>query len=118
MDGEFVFVDEVYPVPVLNFYSDSSWSLLAERPQYAQNHALLCDTRATAFNVHIDGIGHFSLTDLALMSPLLTRLLNRQRPTTDPEHCLRTINRICLEFFDCHLKGEGEFGSGGKLRLR
>ena len=29
-DGEFVFVDKVYPVPVLNVYSDASWSHLFE----------------------------------------------------------------------------------------
>ncbi len=104
-DGEFIFVDEVYPVPVLNVYSDSSWSRLAELPQYAENHALLSDTDATAFNVYISGVGHFSLTDLALVSPLLTRIFNGQESTTDSEDCLRTINKVCLEFFDCYLKG-------------
>ncbi len=108
-DGEFAFVDEIYPVPVLNVYSDSSWSHLAEWPQYAENHALLSDTDATAFNVHISGVGHFSLTDLALASPLLTRIFNGQKSTTDPRYCLRIINKVCLEFFDCYLKGEGEF---------
>ena len=107
-DGEFVFVDEIYPVPVLNVYSDSSWSHLAEWPQYAENHALLSDTDATAFNVHISGVGHFSLTDLALASPLLTRIFNGQKSTTDPRYCLRMINKVCLEFFDCYLKGKGE----------
>jgi hypothetical protein len=56
-DGEFVFVYEAYPVPVLNVYSDSSWSYPAEWPQYAENHALLSDTDATAFNIHISGVG-------------------------------------------------------------
>lgn len=108
-DGEFVFADEAYPVPVLNVYSDSAWSHLAEWPQYAENHALLFDTDAIAFNVHISGVGHFSLTDLALASPLLTRIFNGQKSTTDPRYCLRMINKICLEFFNCYLKGKGEF---------
>jgi len=56
-DGEFVFVYEAYPVLVLNVYSDSSWSYPAEWPQYAENHALLSDTDATAFNIHISGVG-------------------------------------------------------------
>ena len=112
-NGEFVFIDEIYPVPVLNVYSDSSWSHLSEWPQYAEDYTLLSDSDATAFNVCISGVGHFTLTDLALASPLLTRIFNGQKSTTDTEYCLKTINRVCLEFFDCYLKGEGEFASGG-----
>lgn len=112
-DGEFVFTDEIYPVSVLNVYSDSSWSFLSEWPQYEENYALLSDTNATAFNVHISGVGHFTLTDLALTSPFLTRIFNGQKSTTDTEYCLKTINKICLEFFDCYLKGVGEFASSG-----
>lgn len=112
-EGEFVFVDEAYPVPVLNIYSDSGWGILASRPQYAENYALLSATDATAFSVHISGVGHLSLTDLALSSPPLTRILNGHTSTTDAVSCLKTINRISLEFFDCYLKGEGQFTSGG-----
>ncbi|MBU3192209.1 acetylxylan esterase [Clostridium bowmanii] len=108
-EGEFVFKDEIYPVPVLNVYSDSSWSNLAQWPQYAENYALLSGTNATAFNVHMSGVGHFTLTDLALTSPLLTRLFNGKKSTTSAEYCLKTINKICLEFFDSYLKGKGEF---------
>ena len=113
-DGEFIFKDEIYPVPVLNVYSNSSWSFLAEWPQYAENYDLLSDTKATAFNVHMSGVGHFTLTDLALTSPFLTRIFNGKKSTTDTEYCLKTINKICLEFFDCYLKGEGQFTSAGE----
>ena len=112
-DGEFVFTDEVYPVPVLNVYSDSLWSILGERPQYARNHALLSDTDATAFNVYISGVGHLTLTDFALTSPFLTRAFNGHKSTADTDYCLRTINKVCLAFFDCYLKQQGEFTSGG-----
>ena len=112
-DGEFVFEDEIYPVPVLNVYSDSSWSHLAEWPQYAKNYALLSDTNATAFNVHMSGVGHFTLTDLVLTSPFLTRMFNGQKSTTDTEYFIKTMNKICLDFFDSYLKGEGKFTSGG-----
>lgn len=112
-NGEFVFENEIYPVPVLNVYSDSSWSHLAQWPQYVENYALLSDTDATAFNVYISGVGHLTLTDLALTSPFFTRILNGQKPTTDTKYCLKTINKVCLEFFDCYLKGEGDFTSEG-----
>lgn len=108
-DGEFVWNKEAYPVPVLNIYSDSSWSHLDEWAQYAKNYELLSGTEATAFNIHIDGVGHFTLTDLALTSPLLTRVFNGRKSTTDTRYCLETLNKVCLRFFNCYLKGQGEF---------
>lgn len=112
-DDEFVFIEKVYPLPVLNVYSDASWSHLAEWPQYAGNFKLLSDTEATAFNVYLSGVGHLTLTDLALTSPILTRVLNQQRSPTDTHYVLKTINRVCLEFFDSYLKRVGNFASDG-----
>ncbi len=112
-DGQFVFTGKAYPVPVLNIYSDNSWGYLDKWPQYAANYALLANTNTTAFNVYIKGAGHLTLTDLALASPFLTKLLNRQKSTTDTRYCLITINKLCLEFFDCYLKGEGRFECEG-----
>jgi dienelactone hydrolase len=108
-DGAFVWNKEPYPVPVLNIYSDSAWEHLDEWAQYAENAALLSETGATAFNVHISGVGHLGLTDLSMSSPFLTRLLDGHPPTTAPEDGLKTINQICLDFFDSYLKDEGEF---------
>lgn len=103
-NGEFVFTDQPYPVPVLNIYSDSSWSHLAEWPQYARNYALLSEAPATAVSLHLPGAGHFSLTDLSLSSPLLTRLLEGGQPGTDSEAYLKAVNTACLDFFDRYLK--------------
>jgi dienelactone hydrolase len=112
-NDEFVFTDEKYPVPVLNVYSDSSWPHLGDWSQYAQNYHLLSTTNPIAFNVHISGVGHFTLTDLALSSPFLTRMFNGQKSTTSTETTLKLINKLSLEFFDCYLKGEGKFSSEG-----
>ena len=112
-DGEFVFTGEPYPAPVLNVYSDSAWDHLAQWPQYAQNSRLLSQAFASAPFVHIRGTGHFSLTDLALTSPMLTRLFNGFPSTADTGYCLKTINQVCLQFFDCHLKETGSFTLGG-----
>lgn len=112
-DGEFVFTDEVYPLPVLNVYSDASWSHLAEWPQYVENYELLSDTEATAFNVHVSGVGHLTLTDLALTSPILTRILDGQPSPAGAHHSLKTINKVVLEFFDAYLKGMGNFTAAG-----
>ena len=112
-NNEFVFTSEKYPVPVLNVYSDSSWGHLANWTQYAENYSLLSNTNPTAFNVYISGVGHFTLTDLALTSPFLTRMLNGQKSTTNTEYCLKVINKVSLNFFNCYLKGEGKFTSSG-----
>ena len=108
-DGEFVFTDATYPVPVLNVYSDQGWGLLSTAPQYAKNYALLPSDMTDAFNLHISGVGHLSLTDLALESPILTRMLNGKKSTTDSLTCLKTINKVCLDFFDHYLKGDHKF---------
>lgn len=103
-EGEFAWLDAAYPAPVLNIYSDSSWSHLAEWPQYARNHELLASASPTTISLHLPGAGHFSLTDLALASPLLTRLLEGGSPRLDREGYLRAVNQACLEFFDRYLK--------------
>jgi dienelactone hydrolase len=95
---EFVFVDDAYPVPVLNVYSDSSWGHLTEWPQYARNAALLSDPQMNTFNAHIGGVGHLGLTDLAITSPFLVRLLDGIPAPRDGTEHLHTINRLCLEF--------------------
>lgn len=108
-NGEFIFIDKVYPVPVLNVYSDGTWNILSKRSQYAENTALLSNTNATAFNIYISGVGHLTLTDLALESPFLTRMINGKKSTTDSVSCLKTINKVCLDFFDSYLKGAHKF---------
>jgi hypothetical protein len=112
-NGEFVFTNEAYPVPVLNVYSDSAWGSLAVWPQYAENYKMLSQSGAEAFNVYIEGAGHFTLTDLALTSPILADFLNGFKASADTEYCLRTVNKVCLEFFDAYLKNSGAFTSGG-----
>lgn len=107
--GEFIWNEADYPIAVLNVYSDSAWPLLDRRRQYAENYRLLAAADADTFNAYIKGAGHFTLTDLPLRSPLLARILNGRAATTETEYCLKTVNRLALDFFDCYLKGEGPF---------
>jgi pimeloyl-ACP methyl ester carboxylesterase len=113
MGDEFVFVDEKYPKPVLNVYSDSIWSLLSLRAQYAENNAMLSDTDPDTFSVYISGTGHLALTDLALTTPILTSFLDGNIKERNARDVLKIINDITLEFFDCYLKEEGNFSSEG-----
>lgn len=102
--GEFSWLDAAYPAPVLNIYSDSSWSHLAEWPQYARNHELLASASPTVVSLHLPGAGHFSLTDLALASPLLVQLLEGTSTAVDHTAYLQAVNQACLDFFDRYLK--------------
>lgn len=108
-NDEFVFESTAYPVPVLNVYSDSSWTHLTKWPQYEKNVHLLSGSDKDAYSLHIAGVGHLSLTDLSLASPILTRILNGHAASVSAEDCLRLINKECLAFFDCYLKGIGAF---------
>lgn len=112
-DDKFVYTPATYPVPVLNIYSDSTWGNFKLDPEYTQNQKLLTDTHAQAFNVYIKGAKHMSLTDLALVSPLLANMLDGGKAKIDEYHCLKTINQVTLKFFDCYLKGDGKFISAG-----
>jgi dienelactone hydrolase len=103
-DGEFVWLEEAYPTPVLNIYSDSSWDHLHQWPQYGRNATLLTEPPPAVYNLHLPGAGHFSLTDLALVSPLLVRFLEGEPPSRESDDYLRAVNQVCLEFFDRYLK--------------
>lgn len=105
-NDKFVFQSDVYPVPVLNVYSDASWGHLSEWPQYERNYELLSSPQTTVFNLHLNGAGHYSLTDLALASPMLTNMLEGRQSNQDRQKYLREVNRACLEFFDHYLVGD------------
>lgn len=111
--GEFIFTDEIYPIPVLNIYSDSSWSHLNEWSQYAKNYDLVSNTQANSFNVYITGLRHLSLTDLSLTSPTLVRFLDGEASDKTSYEGLMLINKICLEFLNQFLKSQGEFTGSG-----
>ena len=48
-----------------------------------------------------------NFTDLPLFSPVLAR--NLGLGDRDPEECIDKINSITLQFFNCYLKGAGDF---------
>ncbi|TVQ21779.1 MAG: alpha/beta hydrolase [Spirochaetaceae bacterium] len=97
-DGEFVWLEQAYSTPVLNIYSDSSWDHLSEWPQYGRNAAWLAEPPAAAINLHLPGAGHFSLTDLVLVSPLLVRLLEGEASGRNGAAYLQAVNQACREF--------------------
>jgi dienelactone hydrolase len=109
IDNEFIFNDESYPTPVLNIYSDSSWEHLNEWPQYKQNYNYLINPTTHNFNIHIEGAYHLSLTDLSLVSPFLTSVLNGNQSSLSVNACLTRINHEVLSFLNCYLKDIGTY---------
>lgn len=103
-DSGFVWDDAPYPVPVLNVYSDNLWGRLDALPQYAQNSAMLHDSRSDTQDIHVAGAGHMTLTDLVYELPPLC-LLYGQDILFDAERYEADINRAYLDFFGQYLKG-------------
>jgi dienelactone hydrolase len=104
-EGLFVFNDDIYPLSLLNIYSDSSWDILDKRPQYAANYKMLSDDNEESYNILLSGVGHLGLTDFALTSPILTNFIDRGKSSPDNTvSILKRINKECLEFFNNYLK--------------
>lgn len=103
-DGAFTWDDAPYPIPMLNIYTDSSYAKLEALPQYKQNANYLNSDREDVKNVYLPDTGHFSITDLALSSPILTRILNGMPGEADRTETLRIVSAECLSFFDQWLK--------------
>ena len=57
-------------------------------------------------NIWFKGSGHMNFTDLPLFAPPLAKLLGTG--SIDSESCIRQMNQIVLQFYDCKLKNGGE----------
>lgn len=99
-DGEFVFDDSDYKVPLLNIYSDSSYPHLDEWGQYKNNAMFLNEDNKGYTNIYYEGTGHMGLCDLSVASPLLSAVLSGEFPKTDPYEQLEKLNSDCLEWLN------------------
>lgn len=97
---EYLFVTEEYPLPVLHFYSDALWGRLDEITTYEMNQRLINSQSAKFVNVHIAGSGHIGLTDLSLVTPTVTNLLDGGLNTKPPYEKLAEINQASLNFLE------------------
>ncbi len=103
-NDKFVWLEQDYPVPVLNIYSDSSWSNLTSWSQYQRNVEYLENPFESIENLYLPGAGHFSLTDLSLTSPLFVRILEGGKPDIEYPDYLQQVNQSILKFTNKHLK--------------
>ena len=99
-DGEFVFDDSDYDIPLLNVYSDSSYPHLREWRQYKNNVMFLDENNSNYTNVYYMGAGHMGLCDLSIASPLLSAVLSGGFQKVDAYIQLKRLNEDCIEWLN------------------
>lgn len=97
-DGEYIMDDSDYEIPVLNVYSDSSYSYLREWKQYRNNVKFLESENGNYENIHYEGVGHMGLCDFSLVSPILTRIMDQRKSDIPAREQLEKLNADCLDF--------------------
>jgi len=110
-DGKYTINQKPYPAPLLNIYSEFLYDNAIEKndPEYFENR-IVSATAPASYEVYFRGTQHMNLTDLVLCSPFLADQLNSGRKATaDKYQCIETMNQMILGFFNCYLKGQGEF---------
>ncbi|MGA2821803.1 MAG: acetylhydrolase [Anaerolineales bacterium] len=120
VNGKFVLNDRLYPVPLLNIFSDVLERLMSAVPDPTNAIAVkhVVATAPKAYEVHFIGTDHMSFTDLPLVSPLLVSVINSSVPKAggievDPLETIERMNDLVLKFFNAYLKGEGSFTVAG-----
>jgi predicted dienelactone hydrolase len=115
-DGRYALNDQTYPVPILNIFADDMVRLMAAvqdaNDVIAVKH--VAATAPSAYEVHLTGTDHMSLTDLPLISPFLVSIINSAVPKAggveaDPYGTIQKMNGLVLSFFNAYLKGQGTF---------
>lgn len=116
-DGRYIINRKIYPVPLLNIYTDDMKRLLdsAANSSIELPQKLISETAPQAYDMYIAGTNHMSLTDLPLFSPLLVKLLSgttdkmSSEQKADKYAVIEKMNSTVLQFFDCYLKDKGSF---------
>ena len=116
VDGKPVINQAPYPVPILSIYSDDMMQLYAAAADSGLDapRGHIAATAPKAYEVHIAGTNHMSLTDVPLLAPFLIPLIGNPKGLThtreaDPYYIIETMNAQVLGFFDACLKGQGVF---------
>jgi dienelactone hydrolase len=115
-DGKYVLNQKPFPAPILTIFTDDLTTRMNKIPNadevVAAKH--IKSLAPAAYEVHLAGTNHMSLTDLAVISPLAVSLINQSMnigggPEADAYEIIATMNADVLRFFNATLKGEGVF---------
>ncbi len=115
-NGEFNYIEEPYPVPVLDFRKEGDYNEMEQMRNegigkddymyyiaYVNNYVI--ENAKDGKSVVFKDAGHMDFTDLPMFSPFLGSMLGSE--TDDCEAFMYTVNGIVLNWFDYYLKGEG-----------
>ena len=106
---EIIINEEPYHTPLLNFQNQEhhNEAVEAERIGYAYSNNTILKNADTAYCTYFANSGHMDFSDLPLFSPILAK--NLGTGDVDNVVMIDTLNGLVLEFYDCYLKGEGNF---------
>ena len=103
-------IDETpYKIPLFELENANSYYELQEisKIDYPYPNITIKDTAEIYYYTYFEGSLHMDYTDLPLFSPFLAKMLG----SGDVDHAYMsdTVNSLEVRFFDCYLKGEGQF---------
>ena len=108
-DHRYIVEDIEYKVPVFEIENMNAHAeaIEAERIDYPYPNNMIRNNADVYFSTYFEGSLHMDYTDLPLFSPALAKMLGSG--DVDNEYVMTTVNSLAVDFFDCYLKGEGQF---------
>ncbi len=108
-DGKYIIEDVEYHVPLFELKNAESYYELIEieKMDYPYPNFVIRDNADVYYDTYFEGSLHMDYTDLPLFSPFLAKLLGSGN--VDNAYMMDRVNSLAVSFFDCYLKGEGQF---------
>ena len=108
-DGKYIIEDVEYHVPLFELKNAESYYELIEieKMDYPYPNFVIRDNADVYYGTYFEGSLHMDYTDLPLFSPFLAKLLGSGN--VDNAYMMDRVNSLAVSFFDCYLKGEGQF---------
>ena len=113
-DVEIKFIDDRvedidYDVPIFEIENMNAHkeAIEAEEIDYPYPNNMIRKNAETYYGTYFEGSLHMDYTDLPMFSPLLGKMLGSG--DVDNAYVMDTVNSLAADFFDCYLKGEGQF---------
>ncbi len=100
-NDKYIFTSQDYPLPILHIYSEVFYQMnLDKSTLYEMNTRLINANSPMYVNKFISGVGHIGLTDMVLISPIITNWIDGGLNTRGAPETLLEINQHVLEFLD------------------
>ncbi|MCR5848527.1 MAG: hypothetical protein K6G75_10475 [Lachnospiraceae bacterium] len=108
--GDTVFYnEEAYTTPLLSIDKEDHYKdrIYLDSNGYNYVNNVILKEATEGYSTYFVRSEHMNFTDLPLFSPFLAKMLGTG--DIDAGECIDKVNAIVLSFFDCYLKGEGDF---------